>query len=120
MLGLRDRAVPHDHPARHRALPSQAGGATAAVGPCPRLLAVGECRDASGAASMTHWCVASLADGDTHLAEPAPGEHLVIARCDHARFRPLAVLPATPSDQAQTCPTCYSEQPGARQTVRQR
>ncbi|MPZ66892.1 MAG: hypothetical protein GEU83_15745 [Pseudonocardiaceae bacterium] len=59
---------------------------------------------------MTRWYVASLADGDTHLAEPAPRKDVVTARCDGRRFRPLAVLPATPPDQAQTCPTCRSDQ----------
>lgn len=68
---------------------------------------------------MTRWYVASLADGDTHLAEPACREHLVTARCDGRRFRPLAVLPTTPPDQAQTCPACRPDQPQPGLTVRQ-
>ena len=57
---------------------------------------------------MTGWYVASLADGDTHLAEPAPPGRLVTAHCDGREFRPLAALRATPLDQAQTCLTCRS------------
>ncbi|MDQ4033811.1 MAG: hypothetical protein M3332_16845 [Actinomycetota bacterium] len=62
---------------------------------------------------MTRWCVASLADGDTHLAapEPEPDTHLVSARCGGRRFHPLAVLPGAPPDQAQICPTCRSDLP---------
>jgi hypothetical protein len=59
---------------------------------------------------MTRWYVASLADGDTHLAEPVTGQHLVRAHCDRQRFRPLAALPGPPPDQAQVCPTCRSDQ----------
>ncbi|MGH3931539.1 MAG: hypothetical protein ACRDTF_16390 [Pseudonocardiaceae bacterium] len=51
------------------------------------------------------WYVASLADGDTHLADRA-GEVLVIARCDGRRFRPLVELPGVPPDQEQICPAC--------------
>ncbi len=60
---------------------------------------------------MTRWHVASFADGDTHLAEPAPPAHLVTAHCDGRQFRPLAVLPGAPLDQAQICPACRSDQP---------
>jgi len=56
---------------------------------------------------MMRWYVASLADGDTHLAEPAPPEHLVSAHCNGRQFRPLVALPATPPDQAQVCPACH-------------
>lgn len=59
---------------------------------------------------MTGWYVASLADGDTHLAEHAPPGHLVTAQCDGRPFRPLAALHVTPLDRAQTCPTCRSDQ----------
>ncbi|MGH3913525.1 MAG: hypothetical protein ACRDTC_08955 [Pseudonocardiaceae bacterium] len=55
---------------------------------------------------MTRWYVASLADGDTHLAEPATQKHLVTAYCDGRQFRPLAILRGEPPDQAQTCPAC--------------
>ncbi|MGQ0776204.1 MAG: hypothetical protein ACT4NY_17555 [Pseudonocardiales bacterium] len=55
---------------------------------------------------MTRWYVASLADGDTHLAEPAPHTHLVIAQCDGRRFRPLAALAGAPLDRDQVCPAC--------------
>ncbi|HEU0087208.1 MAG TPA: hypothetical protein VFQ77_06120 [Pseudonocardiaceae bacterium] len=62
---------------------------------------------------MTRWYVASLADEDTHLAEPvvepASDEPVVTACCDGRRFRPLAALPATPPDQAQICPACRSD-----------
>lgn len=51
------------------------------------------------------WYVASLADGQTHLASRAE-EALVTALCDGTQFRPLATLPGTPPDQAQICPTC--------------
>lgn len=55
------------------------------------------------------WYVASLADGDTHLAEPSPTEqHLVTAHCDSRQFRSLAALPCTPPDSAQVCPACRS------------
>lgn len=56
------------------------------------------------------WYVASLADGDTHLAEPTPGQQLMSARCDRGRFRPLVALPATPPDQAQICRACRAAQ----------
>ncbi len=59
---------------------------------------------------MMRWHVASLADGDTHLAEPAPPEQLVTAHCDGRQFRPLVALPATPLDQAQVCSACRSGQ----------
>ncbi|MGQ0776856.1 MAG: hypothetical protein ACT4NY_20970 [Pseudonocardiales bacterium] len=58
-------------------------------------------RNRSGA----RWCVASLADGQTHLANQVDGA-LVTARCDGKQFRPLATLTGTPPDPAQTCPTC--------------
>ncbi|MGH3912337.1 MAG: hypothetical protein ACRDTC_02830 [Pseudonocardiaceae bacterium] len=51
--------------------------------------------------------MASLADGQTHLADEA-GDALVTALCDSKQFRPLAALTGTPPDQAQICPTCYS------------
>ena len=60
---------------------------------------------------MTRWYVASFADGDTHLGEPAPHAHLVSAHCDGRQFRPLTVLSGAPPDQAQVCPTCRSDQP---------
>jgi hypothetical protein len=50
--------------------------------------------------------VASFADGDTHLADPAPRAPLVIAQCDGRQFRPLAALPGAPLDRAQICPAC--------------
>lgn len=53
------------------------------------------------------WYVASLADGQTHLADEA-GDALVTALCDSKQFRPLAALTGTPPDQAQICPTCHS------------
>ena len=52
---------------------------------------------------------ASFADGDTHLAEPAPQAHLVTAHCDGMQFRPLTVLPGAPPDQEQVCPTCRAD-----------
>lgn len=57
---------------------------------------------------MTRWYVASLADADTHLAEPTSSEHLVAAQCDGRRFRPLVALPATPLDDMQVCPACQA------------
>ncbi|MGH3930767.1 MAG: hypothetical protein ACRDTF_12400 [Pseudonocardiaceae bacterium] len=68
---------------------------------------------------MRRWCVASLADGDTHLAEPALTAHLVTAHCDGRRFRPLATLAGVPPDPAQTCPACRSDQ-NQRNTSRKR
>lgn len=56
---------------------------------------------------MTGWYVASLANGDTHLAEPATQE-LVTARCDGRQFRPLAALRGSPVDKAQICSACLS------------
>lgn len=58
---------------------------------------------------MTRWYVASLADGDTHLAEPAPPGHLVTAHCDGREFRPLTALHGVPLDQAQICSACPSD-----------
>ncbi len=56
------------------------------------------------------WCVASLADGDTHFAEPgAPGQ-TVAAHCDGRQFCPLAILPGAPPDQEQVCPACRAGQ----------
>ncbi|MGH3938518.1 MAG: hypothetical protein ACRDTG_07750 [Pseudonocardiaceae bacterium] len=55
--------------------------------------------------SGAQWCVASLADSQTHLADQAQGA-LVTARCDGKQFRPLVTLPGTPPDPAQTCPAC--------------
>ncbi|MGH3838971.1 MAG: hypothetical protein ACRDSF_25235, partial [Pseudonocardiaceae bacterium] len=60
----------------------------------------------SGGAGVRRWFVASFADGDTHLAEPAPLDHLVTAQCDGRRFRPLAALRGAPLEQAQICPAC--------------
>ncbi len=60
---------------------------------------------------MMRWYVASFIDGDTHLAELAPHAYLVSAHCDGRQFRPLAVLPGAPPDQAQVCPACRSGQP---------
>ncbi|MGH3915252.1 MAG: hypothetical protein ACRDTC_17870 [Pseudonocardiaceae bacterium] len=57
---------------------------------------------------MSSWCVASLADGDTHLAEPEPSGHLVTAQCNGRQFHPLVVLRAAPPDEAQVCPACRS------------
>ncbi|MGH3912614.1 MAG: hypothetical protein ACRDTC_04285 [Pseudonocardiaceae bacterium] len=59
---------------------------------------------------MTRWYVATLADGDTHLAEPTAPGHLVVARCDGRQFLPLTALPGTPPDQAQICPACRTDQ----------
>ena len=55
---------------------------------------------------MATWYVASLADGETHLAEPTPHGDLVTARCDGRQFRPLAALPGKPYDPAQIYPAC--------------
>ncbi|MGH3928374.1 MAG: hypothetical protein ACRDTF_00175 [Pseudonocardiaceae bacterium] len=51
------------------------------------------------------WCVASLADGQTHLADQTQ-DGLVNAHCDGKQFRPLAILTGAPPDPAQTCPAC--------------
>ena len=51
------------------------------------------------------WYVASLADGQTHLADRVEGA-LVTALCDSRQFKPLAALAGTPPDQAQICPAC--------------
>ena len=59
----------------------------------------------SGGETVTIWYVASLADGQTHLAEPTP-HGLVTAHCDGRRFLPLATLRGTPPDQEQICPAC--------------
>jgi hypothetical protein len=56
------------------------------------------------------WCVASFADGDTHLAEPGASGQPVAAHCDGRQFAPLAILPGTPPDQEQICPTCRAGQ----------
>ena len=56
------------------------------------------------------WCVASFADGDTHLAEPVPSADLVTAHCDGRQFRPLTVLSGTPLDPNQICPSCLAGQ----------
>lgn len=60
--------------------------------------------------TVTGWYVASLADGETHLAVPAPPGHLVTAQCDGRRFRPLAALCGTPPDPAQICLICRLDQ----------
>ena len=57
---------------------------------------------------MTGWYVASLADGETHLAEPAP-QGFVTAQCSGRQFRPLVALHGAPFDQAQICPACRSD-----------
>lgn len=59
----------------------------------------------SGAGVM-RWCVASLADGDTHLAVPGEAGQTVTAHCDGRQFSPLAILPGAPPDQEQICPAC--------------
>lgn len=51
------------------------------------------------------WYVASLADGQTHLADRPEGA-LVTALCDGRQFRPLAALTGTPPDEEQICPAC--------------
>lgn len=56
--------------------------------------------------SVVRWFVASLADGQTHLAKAAGTPNLVIACCDGRRFRPLAVLIGEPPDDKQACPVC--------------
>ncbi|MGH3942421.1 MAG: hypothetical protein ACRDTG_28130 [Pseudonocardiaceae bacterium] len=53
--------------------------------------------------------MASLTDGQTHLAERST-DGLVTARCDGKQFRPLAALLGTPPDQEQICPACRSGQ----------
>jgi len=53
----------------------------------------------------TSWYVASLADGDTHLADRS-GDVLVTAQCDGRQFRPLVKLAGAPLDEAQICPIC--------------
>jgi len=57
------------------------------------------------AVTRVSWYVASLADGDTYLADPSE-DALVIARCDGRQFRPLVALTKSPLDQAQICPAC--------------
>ena len=52
--------------------------------------------------------MASLADGDTHLAEAVPSGDLVTAQCTGRQFRPLITLRAAPLDEAQVCPVCRS------------
>lgn len=60
--------------------------------------------------------MASLADGDTHLADRS-GDVLVTAQCDGRQFRPLAALTTAPPDQAQTCLACRgNHRPGAVRT----
>ncbi|MGH3914818.1 MAG: hypothetical protein ACRDTC_15625 [Pseudonocardiaceae bacterium] len=55
--------------------------------------------------------MASLADGETHLAEPgAPGQ-TVAAHCDGRRFCPLVILPGAPPDPEQACSACWADQP---------
>lgn len=56
------------------------------------------------------WYVASLADGDTHLADRS-GAALVTAHCDGRRFRPLASLAGEPPDPAQVCTECTRTKP---------
>lgn len=57
--------------------------------------------------TATRWYVASLANGQTHLALPA-NNTLVTARCDGRQFRPLAALTGAPPDEAQTCSACHA------------
>jgi hypothetical protein len=64
-----------------------------------------------------YWYVASFVDGDTHLGEPTSGEHLVTARYDGRRFRPLAALSGTPPDQTQVCPA-FGQTIAVRKTPR--
>lgn len=58
-------------------------------------------------AGPPNWYVASLADGQTHLADPV-ATGLVAARCDRTPFRPIAALTGTPSDPDQICPSCLT------------
>ena len=53
------------------------------------------------------WYVASFADGQTHLADPAQAG-LVAPRCERSPFRPLAALTGTPLDPAQICSSCLT------------
>ncbi|MGH3941210.1 MAG: hypothetical protein ACRDTG_21765 [Pseudonocardiaceae bacterium] len=64
---------------------------------------------------MTRWYVASLADGDTHLAEPSSPGPQVSAHCNGKRFHPLAILRGVPPDKAQVCPACQTHQAGKPQ-----
>lgn len=55
----------------------------------------------------TRWYLASLADGQTHLASEIDSA-LVTALCDGKQFRPLVALTGMPPDQAQICPICHA------------
>ena len=57
--------------------------------------------------TLPSWYVASFADGQTHLADPAPAG-LVAPRCDRTPFRPIAALTGIPLDPAQICSSCLS------------
>lgn len=57
--------------------------------------------------SAPTWYVASFADGQTHLADPAQAG-LVDPRCERIPFRPLAALTGTPLDPAQICSSCLA------------
>jgi len=59
------------------------------------------------------WYVASLADGQTHLADRSEGA-LVTALCDGRQFKSLAALTGAPPDQAQICPACRALHLGSR------
>lgn len=69
-----------------------------------RWFAGSVCKQASGGAGVMRWCVASFADGDTHLAEPGPPGQTVTAHCDGRQFCPTAILTGAPPDQEQVCP----------------
>lgn len=60
--------------------------------------------------TVTVWYVASLADGETHLAARVPQSQLVTAQCDGRRFRPLVALRGAPLDPAQICLICQLAQ----------
>lgn len=115
MSGLRGRTTrPHDPPDPTPApSPTRCGRTPAA--PAPQLRPPEAHSRRAGARlrrsgeTVTRWYVASLADGQTHLADRADGA-LVTARCDGRQFRPLVALPGIPPDQEQICPACRSDQ----------
>jgi hypothetical protein len=75
---------------------------------------------ASGSAAVMRWCVASFADGDTHLAEPGSPGQPVAAHCDGRQFSPLAILPGAPLDPEQVCLACRADQPSPAPQTRPR
>lgn len=91
--------------------PTRCGHTPAAPAPPdrPHTAAVRATDSNPGDETMTSWYVASLADGQTHLANRST-DGLVTARCDGRQFRPLAALTGTPPDQEQICPACRSGQ----------